>query len=265
MILMHLYRDWNCELRAQLMVIGCFVWNWMWFCFYFIKISEADAFCESGSPNPSCLALATSLWSDPATILCQYDQDLQQSAPRSTTLLRSRPQVHGRRGNKQDSARPRAHQEQEGIGRRIEAEIASAAGEALAGGLLWQWLRAVRVGRVLWGARGLQQALRKWFQAQFHALLKFIALYFDYLDFVFLGIAYRFFSIVVLLFDYGLSVKWDRFFSLRDWVQRFLPIQFGWKLYSYTNHKFYLVYRSLANCSFQVSHLKNQSLWNGPW
>lgn len=184
MILMHLYRDWNCELRAQLMVIGCFVWNWMWFCFYMIKISEADAFCESGSPNPSCLALATSLWSDPATILCQYDQDLQQSAPRSTTLLRSRPQVHGRRGNKQDSARPRAHQEQEGIGRRIEAEIASAAGEALAGGLLWQWLRAVRVGRVLWGARGLQQALRKWFQAQFHALLKFIALYFDYLDFV---------------------------------------------------------------------------------
>lgn len=65
--------------------------------------------------------------------------------------MRSRPQqeVNGRRGNKQDSTRPRGNQEQEGIGRRIEAEIASAAGEALAGGLLWQWVRAVRVGPVL--------------------------------------------------------------------------------------------------------------------
>lgn len=76
------------------------------------------------------------LWSDHVTILWQH---LQQSAPRSTTtLLRSRPQVHGRRGNKQDSTWLRHCQEQE----RIEVKIASATGEVLTRGLLWQWVRA---------------------------------------------------------------------------------------------------------------------------
>lgn len=102
----------------------------------------------------------------PRNLRCRRRSHLLETTPSSKPDRQTIQGSHGRRqgGKKHTTV---------GIGgaRKIREVSAASAGEAVARGLLRQRMREVRVGCVLRGARGVQQALQERFRSQTKALL----------------------------------------------------------------------------------------------